>query len=89
MAKTTAKRPTPGGIFQTSAEERYTQLLTIADALLHQIHYGQLTASERSRLIKQYDEVDRILQRHKTGSEAAPDFTALNEAFEAMEAEDL
>lgn len=83
MAMTT----TPGGIFQTSAEERYSQLLTIADKLLYQIHYGQCTSSERSRLIKQYDAVDRILQRHKTSAEAQPDYSALNKAFEELEAE--
>lgn len=44
-------------------EERNRQLSQMADRILYRMQYGQCTEKERTELIKQYDLLDRILQR--------------------------
>lgn len=52
-----------------TAEERASQLKQIADRILYRIQYGACTASERTQLLREYDLIDRILQRHNAGEE--------------------
>lgn len=81
MSKRTAKAQqdsTP-----QTAEERASQLRQIADRILNRIQYGACSPSERTQLLRQYDLIDRILQRHNAGG-GEPDFTLLDQAFEEM-----
>lgn len=45
-------------------EERQAQLERIADKILSRIESGQCNAAERERLVRSYDAIDRIIQRH-------------------------
>lgn len=45
--------------------QRHEQLERIADKLLNRIESGQCNAAERERLIRSYEDIDRILQSHK------------------------
>ena len=55
-------------------EERQAQLERIADKLLNRIESGQCSASEREKLVRSYDAIDRALQRYyaTTGKDSEP-----------------
>lgn len=67
MSKRTAK--TQHDSTPQTAEERVSQLRQIADRILYRIQYGACTASERTQLLREYDLIDRILQRNNAGGE--------------------
>jgi len=46
-----------------TAEDRITQIRKIADLTLYRIQNGHNTEKERTELLRQYDILDRILQR--------------------------
>lgn len=50
-------------------EERNRQLSLMADRTLYRMQYGQYTEKERTELIRQYELIDRILQRHNAGGD--------------------
>lgn len=77
------KKPQPQETAPQTAEERHAQLVRIADRILNRIQYGACSPSERTQLLREYDLIDRILQRHNAG-ETEPDFTLLDQAFEEM-----
>lgn len=54
-------------------EERRAQLERIADKMLMRIEAGQCTASEREKLIRSYEAIDRILSRHNADIGAEDD----------------
>lgn len=66
-----------------TAEERYSQLKQIADKLLNRIQYGACSPSERTQLLRQYDLIDRILQRHNA-VDGEPDFSILDNIREIL-----
>ena len=59
-----------------TAAERHTQLCRIADALLIAIERGRCSTVERGQLIRSYETIDRILQRHESGSADDSEFNS-------------
>lgn len=73
--RTTRQNPPP-----QTAEERAAQLKRIADLILYRIERGACLPSERTQLLRQYDLIDRMLQRHNAGGDVeSPLLTALME----------
>ncbi len=49
---------------RAALDRMYDKLLTLAEKLLDSIERGHYSPAEREKLIRNYDSIDRILQRH-------------------------